>query len=182
MPDYVAFLRAINLGKVRKFPMAELRSCLEAAGFDDVDTYLQTGNVRIRSSLRSPVRLADRLEEVFAADRGFAVPTVVVTVPELQQVHADARALESPLDDPPDDLRRYVTFLKEPPAAAAVEEIEALTFDGEAARVRGRAVHVWVRSGYQNARLGNARIEKLMGVATTRDLKVVTTLAQRWRA
>ena len=34
MGEYVAFLRAINLGKNRKFPMAELRSCLEAAGFE----------------------------------------------------------------------------------------------------------------------------------------------------
>ena len=89
MADYVAFLRAINLGKNRKFPMAELRTCLEAAGFDEVETYIQTGNVRLRSSLRSPVRLAERLEEIFEADRGFAVPTVVMTANELRTVYDD---------------------------------------------------------------------------------------------
>jgi uncharacterized protein (DUF1697 family) len=183
--DYVAFLRAINLGKNRKFPMTELRSCLAAAGFDEVETYIQTGNVRLRSTMRSPVRLAERLEELFEADRGFAVPTVVLTAPELRTVYDDACALDAPIDgagDGADGLRRYVTLLKEPPAPAAVQEIETLDHDGEAARVRGRAVHVWVRDGYQNARINNARIEKLCGAATTRDLKVITTLAQRWGA
>ena len=64
--------------------------------------------------------------------------------------------------------------------AEAVEEIHAIDLETEAARVRGRAVHVWVRDGYQNARLNNARIERSLGVATTRDLKVITTLAERW--
>jgi hypothetical protein len=39
-----------------------------------------------------------------------------------------------------------------------------------------------MHSGYQSARINNARVEKLLGVATTRDLKVVTTLAERWGA
>jgi endo-1,4-beta-mannosidase len=39
-----------------------------------------------------------------------------------------------------------------------------------------------MRQGYQNAKLNNARVEKLLGVATTRDLKVITTLAERWGA
>ena len=182
MADYVAFLRAINLGKNRKFPMAELRSCLEGAGFDEVETYIASGNVRVRSSLRSHAKLAERLEEIFEADRGFTVPTVVVSAKELRQLYDDAIGLDAPIDAPADALRRYVTLLKEPPAKGAVEELEALSGDGEAVRVRGRGVHLWMRQGYQNAKLNNARVEKLLGVATTRDLKVITTLAERWGA
>jgi uncharacterized protein (DUF1697 family) len=178
--DYVAFLRAINLGKNRKFPMAELRALLASAGFEGVETYIQTGNVRLRSTKGAPRGLEERLEELFEADRGFAVPTIVLTVAELAQVYADAAGLTAPLDAPADGLRRYVTLLKDVPDTAAAAEIEALSTDDEAARVRGRAVHLWMRQGYQNARLGNARVEKLLGVATTRDLKVVTALAQRW--
>jgi uncharacterized protein (DUF1697 family) len=180
--DYVAFLRAINLGKNRKFPMAELRACLEDAGFDEVETYIQTGNVRVRSTLRSHARLADRLEEIFEADRGFAVPTVVVTAKELRQVYDDALRLEPPSAAHADGLRRYVTLLKEPPSKATATEVEELSTDEEVAWVRGRAVHLWMKSGYQNARLNNAKVEKMLGVATTRDLKVITTLAERWGA
>ena len=182
MGEYVAFLRAINLGKNRKFPMAELRALLEREGFDGVETWIQTGNVRLRSTLRSPRRLAARLEDLFEADRGFAVPTVVLTPGELRQVYVDAQELAPPPALATSEVRRYVTLLKDDPPAEVVEEIHALELEGEAARVRGRAVHVWVRDGYQNARLNNARIERSLGVATTRDLKVVTTLAERWGA
>lgn len=180
MPDYVAFLRAINLGKSRTFPMAELRALLEREGFDAVETWIQTGNVRLRSTLRSPQRLATRLEELFEADRGFAVPTVVLTPVELRQVYVDAQGLAPPPHLASAEVRRYVTFLKDDPPAAVVDELEGLDLDGEAARVRGRAVHVWVRDGYRNARLSNTWIERRLGVATTRDLKVVAALAQRW--
>lgn len=180
--EYVAFLRAINLGKTRTFPMAELRALLEREGFDGVETWIQTGNVRLRSTLRSPQRLATRLEELFEADRGFAVPTVVLTPSELRQVYVDAQELAPTPELGAAAVRRYVTFLKDEPPAHLVDEIHSLELDGEAARVRGRAVHVWVRDGYRNARLNNARIERSLGVATTRDLKVVTTLAERWGA
>lgn len=177
MPEYLAFLRAINLGKNRKFPMVELRSVLESAGFGDVETYIQTGNVRLRTPMRSVERVASLLEEVFAADRGFDVPTVVLTPTELRQVHADAMAFEPPVDG---EVRRYVTFLRQPAAPQVAAAVDAFAVDGEAARVVGRAVHVWVRDGYQNARISNGRLERMLGVATTRDLKVVTTLAGRW--
>ena len=182
MAEYVALLRAINLGKIRKFPMAELRALLEREGFDAVETHIQTGNVRLRSALRSPQRLATRLEELFEADRGFAVPTVVLTARELRQVYVDAQELAPPPHLESAQVRRYVTFLKDEPATDVAAEIEAVELEGEAARVRGRAVHVWIRDGYQNARLNNTRIERSLGVATTRDLKVVTTLAERWGA
>ena len=177
MPEYVAFLRAINLGKNRKFPMAEVRSVLESAGFGDVETYIQTGNVRLRSTMRSVERVATRLEEVFAADRGFDVPTVVLTPAELREVHADAMAFEPPLEG---EVRRYVTFLREQADAETAAAVDAIAVEGEAARVVGRAVHVWVRDGYRSARISNGRLERMLGVATTRDLKVVTTLAERW--
>ncbi len=179
MPHYVALLRAINLGRIRKFPMADLRDCLHRAGFRDVETYIQTGNVRVSTSMRSVDRVAAALEQVFEDDRGFAVPTVVLTPRELAGVHADALALEAPVAG---EVRRYVTFVKQPVTPEAAAEIEAIDVEGEAARAVGRAVHVWVRDGYQNARLANALLERRLGVATTRDLKVVSTLARRWGA
>lgn len=179
MPSYVAFLRAINLGRTRKFPMADLRSCVEAAGFRDVETYIQTGNLRVSTSMRSVDRVAAALEAAFEADRGFVVPTVVLTPAELCRIHDDAHGLEPLVEG---DVRRYVTFLKSPAPPGVAAEIAAIEAEGEAARAIGRAVHVWVRDGYQSARISNARIERQLGIATTRDLKVVTALAQRWGA
>ena len=72
MPTYVAFLRAVNVGK-RKYPMAELRAALDAAGYDQVETHIQTGNVLLTTPVRSRARVEKALEELFEQDRGFVV-------------------------------------------------------------------------------------------------------------
>ena len=179
MPAYIAFLRAINLGATRKFPKDAIKAAVESAGGTEVQTYINTGNVRFGSRMRSTGRVAAFLEETFLADRGFEVPTVVFTPAELRAVYADAQALEQPVAG---ECRRYVTLLRDDPDAAAAAAVDALSFEGEAARVVGRAVHVWLTNGVQGARLDNARLERALGVATTRDLKVITTLAERWGA
>ena len=177
MPAYVAFLRAINLGRTRKFPMAELRDCLGRAGFGDVETYIQTGNVRLTAPHATPEEVAADCERVFAEQTGFEVPTVVLTPTELGEVHAAAVALGPPAAEAG---RRYVTFLKEPLPPVAAEGLDGWTAPGEGARVIGRAVHWWIDHPTRDARLSNARIERTGAVGTTRDLKVVTTLAERW--
>jgi uncharacterized protein (DUF1697 family) len=176
MSSWVAFLRAVNVGG-RMYKMADLRAALEAAGLGDVETYIQTGNVRFTSPLRSREKVERRLEEVLADGAGFEVPTIALTPGELAAVHDEARSMPSPL---PGEPRRYVTFLKEPAPEGAAEALAAWDVDGERVAVRGRAVHWWLTKPTHKARISNARIERQCGLGTTRDLKVVTALAERW--
>ena len=81
VPTYIAFLRAINLGAKRKFPQAAIVAAAESAGFTDVETYINTGNVRVTTSLRSRAKVEAVLEKAFAAEAGFEVPTIVFTPP-----------------------------------------------------------------------------------------------------
>ncbi len=174
MPTYIAFLRAINLGRNRRFPMAELKRCLVDAGYDEVETHLATGNVRLTTATRSVPKVEAALEAVFRAQTGFEVPTVVVTPAELGRLYADAVALDGAAP------RRYITFTTVPVPREAVEEIDRWDATGEGAKVLGRAVYWWLDHASQAAKLSNARLERSIGVATTRDLKVVATLADRW--
>jgi uncharacterized protein (DUF1697 family) len=173
---FIAFLRAINLGRNRKVPMADLRSWLAGAGMADVETYIQTGNVRFTTTLRSHVKAETAMEQLLAERCGFDVPTIALTPAELTKVYDAADALEPVVPD----VRRYVTFLKSEPPPEVAAELDAWDAAGERAKVVGRAVHWTVPGPLQAARMSNARVEKLLGVATTRDLKVVRTLAERW--
>ena len=76
MPTYIAFLRAINLGATRKFSKAAIVRACEAAGFTDVETYINSGNVRVSTPLRSVAKVEAALEKAFAEEAGFEVPTV----------------------------------------------------------------------------------------------------------
>jgi uncharacterized protein (DUF1697 family) len=174
MPTYVAFLRAINLGKNRKLPMAEVRSCLESAGYGEVATHIQTGNVLLRSPMRSREKVEAALEKVFAETAGFEVPTIVTSPTELASTYAAAVEVGATAQ------RRYVTFLKHDPPADVVRQIDAWDAPGEGARVLGRAVHWWIDHPTAAARFSNASLERLTGPATTRDLKVVAALVEKW--
>lgn len=177
VPSYVAFLRAVNVGG-RVVRMADLRECLTRAGLRDVETYIQTGNVRFTTGRRSRETAARELEALLAGCCGFDVPAVVVTPGELRAVHDAALEMTSPL---PGEPRRYVTFLKEEPTAEVRRAVETAGFEGEAARVLGRAIHVWLTVPAHKAKSYATPVSKGL-VGTTRDLKVVTTLAERWGA
>lgn len=173
MPTYIAFLRAINLGARRKFPKDAIREAAEAAGFTDVETYINTGNVRVTSRLRSRGRVEAALEGAFAERAGFEVPTIVLTPAELVAIADEAEGFGH-------SGRHYVSLLKEEPSAEAVRQVEERSTAGEVAKVGGRAVHLLLGENYHGARLTNAVVEKTLGVATNRNLTVIRELADRW--
>jgi len=170
---YIGFLRAINLGRNRKFPKASIVKAVEAAGFTDVATYINTGNVRFDTPMRSRAKIEAALEEAFEAEAGFAVPTVVFTQKELREIAEHAAAFGH-------GGRHYVSLLKEAPSAAAVKRLEDSITTDEVAKVGGRAVHLLLGDSYHEATLTNAAVEKHLGVATNRNLTVIRALAEKW--
>ena len=174
MPTHLAFLRAINLGAKRKFPKDAIKAACESAGFTDVETYINTGNVRVTSSLRSRAKVEAALEKAFLEAAGFEVPTIVYTQAEFAEIGADAEELygERELS------RHYVLLLKEPVKDAAA--VEALSTGDHRAVVRGRACHLLLGASYEAGGVDPLRVEKLIGVATNRNYNVITTLAKKW--
>lgn len=179
MPTYAAFLRAINLGPTRQFPKASIKAATEAAGGSDVETYINTGNVRLTTGMRSRTKVEAALEKAYLADRGFEVPTIVFTLPELREIVADADQIDEEAGDL-GERRHYISLLRAEPDPAASAKLEAASTDTDLAVVRGRAVHLILGTAYHTAQLGGAQVEKALGVATNRNLTVVRTLAERW--
>ncbi|GAA4696865.1 DUF1697 domain-containing protein [Nocardioides conyzicola] len=173
MATYIGFLRAINLGAKRKFPKAAIVAAVEKAGFTDVETYINTGNVRFDTTLRSRAKIETALEKAFEAEAGFPVPTVVFTQKELVAIADDAASFGH-------GGKHYVSLLKDAPTAAGIKAVEAVGTADEVARVGGRAVHLLLGENYHEAKLTNAAVEKHLGVATNRNLTVLSALAQRW--
>jgi uncharacterized protein (DUF1697 family) len=177
VPTYVAFLRAINLGPTRKFPKAAIIEAVQGCGFTDVETYINTGNVRFASTLRSRAKVEAELEKAFEKHAGFAVPTIVMTPKELRRIAADATEVA---EKHTNTGAHYVSLLKEKPAAADVKKLEALDHGEDLVAVRGRGAHLLVVTASARGRLSNATVEKTLGVATNRNLTVVRHLAEKW--
>lgn len=175
MATYIAFLRAVNVGG-RSVAMAALRGHLGAGGFTDVETYIQSGNVRVGSRARSAAKVEQQLEKVISDAIGLEVPAIVRTPGEL--VSLVKSAPESPLGPA---AHHYVAFLRGKPSAEAAEELNGWHVDGERLTLGGRDLHLWFTKPSHEAKASNARIEKIAGtVATSRGWKVVSALADKW--
>jgi uncharacterized protein (DUF1697 family) len=174
---YIGFLRAINLGPTRKFPKASIIKAVEAAGFTEVATYINTGNVRFDTTLRSRAKIEAALEKAFEAEAGFKVPTIVFTQKELREIAEEAATLSHSLGH---GGRHYVSLCKDVPTAAAMKKLEDSITTDEVAKVGGRAVHLLLGDNYHEATLTNVQVEKHLGVATNRNLTVIRALAEKW--
>ena len=175
MPVHVAFLRAINLGATRKFPKEAIVAATEAAGFGDVATHINTGNVRLSTTLRSRAKIAAALEQAYLADRGFEVPTIVYSQAELREVHEHARTHRH-------DGQHYVALLRDEPTEEGLARLRERAQPGERFEVGGRAVHLLVSAdGIHGTKITNPLLEKCLGTTSTwRAPTVVAALVEKW--
>ncbi|GAA5201374.1 DUF1697 domain-containing protein [Microbacterium jejuense] len=177
MPTYVAFLRAINLGANRKFAKDDIRRAVESLGFADVETHINTGNVRFTTPLRSRAKIEAQLETAFAEDRGFDVPTIVFTAAEVAAIAAEAAELG---DEHPELARHYIYLLKDELPAATAAEVGGLANAAGGMVVRGRVAHALLGPAYQAGQVDPLNAAKLLGVATSRNRTVIAAIAEKW--
>jgi uncharacterized protein (DUF1697 family) len=174
MAVHVALLRGINLGAVRKVSMPVLRERLADAGYEDVQTLLQSGNVVLSSSLK-PDALAARLEGELEQWFGFEVPVVVRSRAQLAEVVA-----RDPLGDVASDPKKYVvTFLGGKPDAEFLKSLEDGDYGAERFAAHGRELYSWHPDGIRNSKLARLTGDARLGVtATGRNWATVTKLLE----
>ena len=173
-PVQIALLRGINVGGNKLVGMAALRELLAGSGYDDVRTYLQSGNVLLSSRAR-PAQLEHDLERLVAEGLGVDVQVLVRTRDELAGVIE-----RDPLGDVVDDPARYlVSFLSAKPKAAVVRDLAALDVEPERFVISGRELYAWHPDGIGRSALRKVLTERRLGVsATGRNWKTVTKLLE----
>jgi uncharacterized protein (DUF1697 family) len=170
---FVALLRAINLGRVNRVPMGDLRVALTDAGFTDVATHLQSGNVVLGSTKRSPAAVATAVEGLVENEFGVDTDVVVRTAAEFAKV-----AAKHPLERRgTDSAVLHVAFLKTRPAATAKRAFAARTFGDDAFVIRDAEVYLRYPKGVAASKMNTALFQGGLGTpSTVRTWKVVTRL------
>jgi uncharacterized protein (DUF1697 family) len=167
----VALLRGVNVGG-RSLPMAELRALFFDLGFDDVRSYIQSGNVVFRSSATGAPAAA-AIEERLAETAGLDTVVILRTRAQLDKVVAG-----NPLVKGRDVSKLHVTFLARRPVAATPTADDGLYLP-DRFRVVGNEVYVYCPNGYGRTKLNNTFFEKSLGIsATTRNWNTVNALAR----
>jgi uncharacterized protein (DUF1697 family) len=154
--------------------MPKLRSALEEAGFEDVVTYVQSGNV-VLSSSDSAAKVAQKVTRLIEKEFGLEIAVVVRTRAQLAQV-----VRRNPLGKVAKNPKRYqVSFLEKKPSAAVVRKLESLAAPSERIAAHGRELYAWHPEGVARSKLWAALAGKGLGVtATARNWTTVTKLLE----
>jgi uncharacterized protein (DUF1697 family) len=165
MAAFVALLRAVNVGGTGKLAMADLVKLCEKAGFTDVKTYIQSGNV-VFATRASEARVKAVLEKALAATMGKPVGVLLRSGAELERVLRDNPFKKAPPN------RVIVLFLDKAPAADALAGVHAP--GGEELLLCGREVYIHYPEGQGVSKLK----VPLAKIGTGRNLNTVAKLAE----
>ena len=152
--------------------MTPLRQVLVDAGFIDVRTYIQSGNVLARSALTgSQVEkvVHHEIEKHFGGD----IVVLARTSLQLQQIFAD-----NPFKDS-DTAKVYFTILGSRPSKEKIKLLTDQTFLPDTFVVTNEAVYIHSPVAYGLTKLNNNFIERTLGVsATTRNYRTMKKLLE----
>jgi uncharacterized protein (DUF1697 family) len=170
---WIGLFRGINVGGRNLLPMKELVALLAEEGFDEVRTYIQSGNVVFRSAGSAPA-LGERILGAVAGRFGFRPHLLLLSATDLARA-----ASANPYPEAcarPQHLHRW--FLVQAPGAAAARSLEAVRAPSERFTVRDRVLYLHAPEGIGRSKLA-ARAEALLGVAgTARNWRTVTQLLE----
>ena len=188
---FVALLRAINVGG-RNVKMDRLREIFVGLGFDDVSTYIASGNVLFSAPAAIPA--ADREHVIEAALRqhlGFVVPTFVLDGHALSAL-VGREAFDGrwgrpgsvpngqPGSVPNGQPGSYAGPLKRDATAAERERVAALSTEIDSFEIHGRELFWLCETSMGQSKITPAKLERALGQPTTmRNANTMAALATR---
>jgi uncharacterized protein (DUF1697 family) len=178
VPGYAAFLRGVNLGKMRRVGSRELREVFEGEGLSEVSTFRTSGNVVFASDAQPQKDLASRIERTLADELGYEVAVFLRTA---KQVRAIARHEPFPRKQVAASRGKLqVAMLSSAPSKGARNEVLALATDKDRL-VFGDLELYWLPSeGTTDSTLNVTTIEKILGPTTMRTKGTVDLLSAKY--
>ena len=161
---YIAFLRGINVGGHKKIKMAELRNLIENLGYQDVLTYIQSGNIVFKSDMPHLGQLESQITTSILDHYGFDVPVIVKKRSEIEGIMTN-----NPFKDP-EDIRAdkiYMVLLKNEPEQEMVQVLSAMQFANEQLVIAPKCVYLKCALGAGKAKCNNNLIERKLKVSAT---------------
>jgi len=169
-----ALLQGVNLAGNRRVSMPALRDHLTELGYEDVATYVASGNVILASSV-TPQKLERDLTRQISEWSGAEIPVLVRTHSELATI-----VKRDPFGSVVDNPARYqVSFLSKSPPAAVRRELNQADLAPERVEVHGREIYAWHPNGIGRSKLASLLTSKRLGVVVTaRNWKTVAKLVE----
>jgi len=171
----ITILRGINVSGQKKIKMLELKSLYESLGFQNVATYIQSGNVIFDTRNKNKSKLKMLIEDAIEKNFQFHVPVEIRTPLEFENIIKNNPF--APIKLEKDGTKILITFLANEPDPVKIANLMKHVVLPEKLLVKGKEVYLYCPNGYGKSKLSNSFIENKLDVkATTRNWKSVYTI------
>ncbi len=171
---YISILRGINVGGKKTIKMDRLRDLYMKLGFNDVKTYIQSGNVVFKFDYVDQNILEEQISKILKVESGFEIPIIVMSFDNLKHI-IENNPLNADLHK--DFANLYVTFLSVEIEFVNKGKIILKKQPEEEVWFSEKAIYLYCPKGYGKTKLTNNFLEKTLNVvATTRNWKTTSKL------
>ncbi|MDF2960205.1 MAG: hypothetical protein K0S39_1940 [Paenibacillus sp.] len=175
MTRYVALLRGINVSGQKIIKMDHLKRFFESLQFQNVKTYIQSGNVIFDTGKEETDTLRKMLESKLHEVFGFEVTVVIRTIDEMEEI---IKRNPFNLNESQENEKIYVSFLSGEPGTEAIASLLTYKNEVDDFHVLKREVYILCRGNYGKSLFSNNFLEKKLKLsATTRNWQTVNKLA-----
>jgi uncharacterized protein (DUF1697 family) len=170
MKTFIVLLKGINVGGHKKVPMVELRELLSKSGFENVQTYIQSGNVVLQSSEKVKT-IESNIQKAIMAQFGFEVSVLVKTRQNLQRIFNNCPFEEE------NKKASYFIMLHDIPDDDLVKTTSEKTYEREEYQIIKDCIYYYSSKGFGQAKFNTNYFErKLKTFATARNYNTMLKL------
>lgn len=179
MTKHLALLRGINVSGHNMIKMDALKKMLENMGFQNVETYIQSGNVFVDSEEEHPATVGFKIKQEIARVFGYDVPVVMVTKSELELCFKNNPYLK---EKDCDTKKLYVAFISKELSPLAINDLKISNFKPDEAAIDSCRIYIKYAVGAGKTKLDQKYIEKKLNVvATMRNWNTVSKLLEMYQ-
>ncbi len=162
MNTFIALLRGINVGGKNILPMKTLVSVLESLGANQIQTYIQSGNVVFVYHGKDASLLSQQISRVIAEQIGFSPIVIVLSLHEFENAIMNIPFENQTIN--PTNL--HIGFLDSKPDQPDLSKMESLKASSEQFQLIDQVFYPYAPMGIGRSRLAT-KAEKLLGVPMT---------------
>ena len=173
---HLALLRGINVSGHNMIKMEALKSMLENCGFQNVETYIQSGNVFLESEDENANSVGFTIKQEIVKQFGYDVPVIVLSKADLEKCLTNNPFFK---EKNVDTKKLYVAFISKELNPTALNDLKTSQFKPDEAFIDGNRIYMKLETGAGNTKLTQKYIEKKLNVtATSRNWNTVNKLIE----
>ena len=178
MTKHIAFLKAINVGG-HTVKMDHLKKLFEKMGFENVKTFIASGNVVFETKSKTVDPIRKKIETELEKSLGYKVATFIRTTKELKEIAEHKPFKESDLNSEQNYL--YIGFFDNQPDKESQKKVLVLSDKANEFHFNKTELYWLCRKNFSDSGITGKTLEKALGMETTvRNSTTIKKMADKF--